>query len=96
MRVVQICVYSSDHNPVNHVNPVKKKFERNELMNTRMMFARGDVGKFLDRIYRIDRIKRGEKMNKTESILVESKDGKTKLCRICICSRKRRRNCQSL
>ena len=30
-------------------------------MNTRMMFARGDVGKFLDRIYRIDRIKKGAK-----------------------------------
>jgi len=61
VRVVQICVYSSDHNPVNHVNPVKKKFERNELMNTRMMFARAVAGKFLDRIYRIDRIKKGAK-----------------------------------
>ncbi len=28
-------------------------------MNTRMMFARGVAGRFLDRIYKIDRIKKG-------------------------------------
>ena len=28
-------------------------------MNTRMMFARGAAGRFLDRINRIDRIKKG-------------------------------------
>ena len=28
-------------------------------MNTRMMFARGVAGKVLDRIYMIDRIKKG-------------------------------------
>ena len=28
-------------------------------MNTRMMFARGDAGRFLDRINRLDRIKKG-------------------------------------
>ena len=30
-------------------------------MNTQMMFARAVAGKFLDRIYRIDRIKKGAK-----------------------------------
>ena len=28
-------------------------------MNTRMMFARAVAGRFLDRIYKIDRIKKG-------------------------------------
>ena len=38
---------------------VKQKLERNEIMNTRMMFARVGAGGFLDRIYKIDRIKKG-------------------------------------
>ena len=43
---------------VGHSSSRNNAIERSELMNTRMMFARAVAGRFLDRINKINRIKK--------------------------------------